>query len=101
MKAILYNINGSEKEVTPINGEKFSLEEMYSLINTDIVQLAVGATADGELGDMWCDEEGLLKANWQINHKATSAYRAAHPDLDPDDLVIVGNALFVVPQQQD
>lgn len=91
MKAILFKTDGTETVVEPKDGKKFSLAEMYELITCDTVEHV-------DLGkgvDMWCDEEGLMKANWQLNKKATAFYRAACPHVDPADLGIVGNALVV------
>ena len=94
MQAKLYKTDGSVQEVSPKDGKEFSLQEMYDLIGCTIVELAIGKDGD-QLGDIWCDEEGLLKSNWIPNVKATEFYRAAHPDIDPKELVIVGDALFV------
>jgi len=91
MKAILYKTDGTETEVFPVDGKEFQLEEMYRLIDCEIVELV-------QLGngvDLWCDEEGLMKSNWMMNVKATELYREAHPDIPPQELGIVGNALFV------
>lgn len=55
--ATLLKADGSSTEVSPKNGKDFSLEELYSLIGcelVELVQLPKGRT-------MWLDEEGKLK----------------------------------------
>lgn len=91
MKAILFKTDGTETTVSPADGERFTLLEMYDLLESSTVELV--HLFDNK--EIWCDEEGLLKRNWVPNEAATKLYREAHPDVDPHELVIVGNALFI------
>lgn len=94
MKSILYKIDGTKTPVAPANGKEFSLQEMYDLIGCNIVEVVQGQ--DGDVpGELWCDEEALLKSDAVMNIHATNLYRAAHPGIDYRELGIFGNALFV------
>ena len=55
-----------------------SFKEVYPLINTNIIEITQGRWIQpGENGpesvnvELYCDEEGLLKADPQINHRAS------------------------------
>ena len=51
-----------------------SFKDVYPLINTNIIEIAQGRwVQDGESVDveLFCDEEALLKADPQINHRAS------------------------------
>lgn len=95
MKAHLITIpaedgRGMMKQITPEKGEEFSLKEMYELIGCNMVE-HVTLTDDVSI---WADEEGLLKNDFIINPIATALYRAAYPDVPPDQLGIVGNIIL-------
>ena len=68
-----------------------SFKDIYPLINTNIIEIAQGRwVQDGESVDveLFCDEEALMKADPQINHRAShlrynlfrSQYGAQMPD---------------------
>lgn len=85
--ATLYKHSGAQVEVTPANGRDFQLDELYKLLDTDIIQVVHGIK--GHL--MIIDEEGKLKDGWEdrVNLAATMQIKHA---LLPNDL-IVGHAL--------
>lgn len=64
--ATLYETNGTTREVTPANGVKFTLEEMYALLGCEIVEWI--PLAKNQVAVI--DESGLLHRR-AINHKAT------------------------------
>mgnify|MGYP004113948513 FL=1 len=80
-----------ELEAGP-DGPRF--EDVYPLINTDIIEIAQGRwTQKGNRPEsvdveLYCDEEALMKADPQINHRASrlrynlfkSQYGAQMPD---------------------
>ena len=71
-----------------------SFKDVYPLINTDIIEIAHGRWIQGGDKpescdvDLYCDEEALMKADPQINHRASrlrynlfrSQYGAQMPD---------------------
>ena len=86
-KNTLIRTDGSREELP--NGE-LTLAEMYAAIGCDMVERVV-------LDDkrvLWCDEEGLMKANPRPNSEASAMYRAAYPHVPPQELGIVGNAIL-------
>lgn len=81
--AILLKPDEEPVEVRPADGESFSLEELYSLLNCRTVEMA---TLD-EDRRLWFDEEARLKRlhpESKINRKASALY----------GYVILGNALL-------
>ena len=54
-----------------------SFEDVYPLINTNIIEIAQGRwiqggnKPEGVNVDLYCDEEALMKADPQINHRAS------------------------------
>lgn len=83
--ATLYKADGSTRQVEPDNGSSFELEQLYDLLNCDMIQVV--PVGKGEI--MVIDEEGKLKSDAKINKKATERARGF---LFAGD-VIVGNAL--------
>ena len=79
------------------NGEEYTYEfkdmpnfkEIYPQIHTDIIQLI---SLDKNL-EMWIDEEGKLKDNKKINHKATLLWYNTLERVVDD--VIVGDVAIV------
>jgi len=69
MDAVLIMPNGMEKEVKPKNGTHFQLDEMYAMLDCEIVQFL--NTQDDRL--MICDEMGKLRG-LEVNTKATDLY---------------------------
>jgi len=70
MNAILITTDGEEKEITPINGKNFTLQELYKLIDCTLVEVLHLPNRKY----MIIDEEGKLKANHKLNGKATLIY---------------------------
>lgn len=77
-------------ELVRLPDGELSLEQMYAAIGCDMVE----RVQVGEGSELWCDEEGLLKARPQLNYKATMLYRSAYPDVPAQELGIVGNAIL-------
>jgi hypothetical protein len=86
-KNTLLRTDGTSEELA--DGE-LSLAQMYSAISCGLVE-HVQLTRTSEL---WCDEEGLLKADWQMNAQASALYRSAYPHIPPEDIGIAGNAIY-------
>lgn len=82
----LLKTSGAKVELR--DGE-LTLGEMYSAIGCDTVE-RVQLSHNSEL---WCDENGLSK-DFVVNDQATKLYRAAYPDVDPNELGIVGHAIL-------
>ena len=84
-------------EVTPENGEKFTLWETqmlvggkYGKVTVEVVQLPKDTKyRDKKIGMFLVDEEGLLKEGNSINVNAVM--------LDGDRRMLVGNALLTWP----
>ena len=86
MKARLIKTDGTETEITPENGTDFQLEECYKHIGCDLIQVVY--LSEEEI--MIVDEEGLMKSNFEVNHKASRiAVRARAAE------GIVGNAMVI------
>ena len=89
----------------PFSGENGA----YKLCNTDILQIVPAAYTDKKRGhhlegDLYCDEEGLLKAapvhNWRASQMRYWHMLPRKTELDPnwrDYCHIAGDACFVVP----
>lgn len=71
MKARLLNVDGTDTVIEPKNGSSFGLKELYELIGCDMVQMVV-LQPSGKL--MLMDEEGKLKANAELNVKASTLW---------------------------
>ena len=81
--AKLISMSGDIKEVHP-EGKYFTLKELYSLINCELVQVV--PLKDGR--SLWIDEEGKLHPHTE-NELATSMF---HEFLLPGDY-LTGNVL--------
>ena len=89
----------------PFSGEHGA----YTLCNCDIIQIVHAAYTDVKRGhhlegDLYCDEEGLLKAapvhNWRASQMRYWHMLPRKTELDPnwrDYCHIAGDACFVVP----
>jgi len=88
---LLVPVEGEPTEVRPENGTNFSLEELYSLLNCDTIQL-IKSEACGRTGAerrryiLITDEEGKMKA-LRPNPQATEWFSS------PVD-IIVGPAIL-------
>ena len=85
-----------------------SFKDVYPLINTNIIEIAQGRWVQpGEYGpegvnvELYCDEEGLLKADPQINHRASQVrfnlYKQQFGSSDMPDPRLVGDVAVVFP----
>lgn len=85
------------KEVQPKDGKRFSLQELYDLLECTCVQVI--PLNDGL--EMWIDEEGKLKNEdyWLVNNIATQEWEKVYGKTD----IIVGNALITpyVPDEEE
>lgn len=70
--AVLIKANGEKTEVHPEDGRYFSLYEMYTLLNCNLIDII--NLDDGRL--MVCDDEGKFSDDWEINMEATELFRA-------------------------
>lgn len=68
--AVLILPDGTEKEITPLNGKNFTLPELYTLLECEIIESV--SAIDGRR--IIVDEEGKLKPNPIKNVKATLLY---------------------------
>lgn len=78
----LLTVDGSTIQIRPENGSDFQLEQLYSVLGCDCIEVV--RLRDNMI--LIIDEEGKL-VDKRINHKATALYN------NPDD-VIVGDALL-------
>jgi hypothetical protein len=62
--------NSKIENIEPLNKTDFTLQELYKLINTDIIQVL--ELYDGTI--MIIDEEGKLKNDAKVNKLATQLY---------------------------
>lgn len=80
MDAILYRANGTQEVVTPNNGSKFQLNELYSLLKCSMIEhVDIGS----EHVTMIADEEGALHNDCVVNKEATRIFREAHGITNP------------------
>lgn len=82
--ATLYKVTGTSEIVQPKNTKDFQLEELYALLQCEMIEIVY--LNHGEI--MIIDEEGKLRPN-SINEEATKIFQNATSNPD----VIVGNAL--------
>lgn len=82
--AKLYRVNGQIEDVKPANGSDFTLEELYALVDTNMVETL--PTNDGRI--MVICEEGKLRGK-EENARAT----LLTVNVTAGDDMIVGNAL--------
>lgn len=86
-KTVLLNLDGTQQEVKPKNGTDFTLKELYTLLDCEMIQV-FPANQKGMILIM--DEEGKFKWSAQVNHQAT---KLAQDNLLPGD-VVVGKVLY-------
>jgi len=82
--ATLLKVDGTQQEVQPAHGNKFTLAEMQKLVGGYIIPIKLSATER-----MVVDEDGGPRV-LPPNEAATSVLRKA---LGPNVVTIVGNAL--------
>ena len=73
MEAVLYDTDGTKSNVMPKNGTNFSLEELYELLECELVELIYLNSEDQILIG---DEEGRL-CDKPSNPIATVVYRSS------------------------
>lgn len=74
-KAVLLKVDGTKKFMMPKNGTDFQLDELYELLECDMIERI---TLDEGL-IMIIDEEGKLKNDCKINVAATEGYQICYP----------------------
>jgi hypothetical protein len=80
MSAILYRADGTQQEVTPANGTDFTIQELYSLIGCQYVEMIdCGESNMIMIGD----EESKLHDDFVVNERATKIYRDGNGIKDP------------------
>ena len=87
--ATLIKTDGTQQEVHPVNGKRFSLEELQGFVGGLVELLDLGE------GVMWINEEGKL-IDLPFNRTAT---RLARPYLFPWDDGIRGDVLVLSAQE--
>lgn len=75
MKALLYKVGGIVLDVTPADGQPFSLEQLYKMLECDMVEFLT--FPDGRV--MIGDEEARLKQNAKHNTVAELEWARAWP----------------------
>ncbi len=68
MQAILIHEDSKTESIKPENGKDFSLQELYKLLNCELVEIVYIRNSNKIL---IIDEEGKLKPNPILNLKAT------------------------------
>lgn len=81
---ILMNVTGTQQVVSPKNGTDYKLEELYAMLNVQMIEVVTLS----EHMIMIIDEEGKLNGSAQ-NFEATGIFQMACNTED----VIMGNAL--------
>lgn len=75
MDATLYRADGTQENIQPANGTDFKIEEIYAVLNCDMVEpINTGDPAMIMIGD----EEARLKNNFLINREATRIFRESN-----------------------
>jgi hypothetical protein len=72
--ALLIKADGTEEEIKGTGkGSKFGLEQMYALMDCNMVQMVpIKLDYNGtKYNELWCDEDGKFKAKAERNDKAT------------------------------
>ena len=87
INATLINTNGEEREITPINGKNFTLQELYKLIDCTTIEVLPLPNRKY----MIIDEEGKLKLRYTLNGKATQIYKL---DFIVGNVVICDRGMF-------
>ena len=91
-QAKLIKPKGSAEDVSPKNGKSFTLDEVYELLEVQMVEVV--RLKDGLI--LICDEEGLFKSNPVINTEATRMYQES---AKTQSVGIVGNAILCSSKQ--
>lgn len=89
MQVLLVETSGT---VTPLGTKELTLEQLYEAIGCDMVELV-----RFPWGDMWADEEGLLKEPRIINIPATRLMQDAYGPATG----IVGNVVLYVRKNRE
>lgn len=100
--ATLYKVNGSVvKDIKPKDPKAgFSLDELYKLIDTDIIQpIYHGSNAKRQPFIFIGDEEGRLKPNAKVNWAATSLLHQRDKVAALSGTILVGNILEVTDKE--
>jgi len=77
VKSILIKIDGSTEEITPENGDKFSLKEMQKYVG-GLIETVPLFQENGS--HMFVNEEGLLQ---NLTYNATASMMAGQPLVGP------------------
>lgn len=96
--ATLYKVNGTVvKDIKPKDPKTgFSLDELYKLIDTDIIQpIYHGSNANRQPFIFIGDEEGRLKPNAKVNWIATSLLHHRDRVVAMSGTILFGNILEV------
>ena len=96
--ATLYKVNGTVvKDIKPKDPKSgFSLDELYKLIDTDIIQpIYHGSNANRQPFIFIGDEEGKLKPDAKVNWEATSLLHKRDRVAALSGTILVGNILEV------
>lgn len=89
MKGKLLNTNGQVQEIEPLNGETFSLEELYRMLDCELVEIV---HLHGCEDILVIDEEGKFAQCPEFNSTATEIARKHRAIAQYD--YIVGKALL-------
>lgn len=95
--AELLKADGTKQEVTPKDGENFSLEELRELIGCDMIEVIYLNNDAYHCDDpdsmiFIGDEEGRFANDFKINDEATKIYCDSW-NVDSDEWFIVGNII--------
>lgn len=82
--ATLVKADGTETEVFPANGKKFTPEELQKLVG-GYIELT---RTNKPVRDMWVNEEGKLNGSL-LNHKATMLYQYGYADSIFGDVLVM------------
>lgn len=91
-QAKLLKPNKPEEIVAPKNGKSFTLDEVYKLLDVQMIEVV---RLKGNL-ILICDEEGLLHKDPVVNREATRLYQES---AGTQSVGIVGNAILCSSKQ--
>lgn len=98
-KATLYRFTGEIEDVTPADGKAFGLQELYTLLDCNMVEFI--PFPDGRT--MICDERGRLNGS-EMNPEAMKVWAQVWPkEKYPvnNDGIVVGNVLICEDYPED